>query len=159
MSPGRYKKYETPEELWIAFTMYQQWAHNHPWYKNEAIKSGHRAGEIISIPNERPLTEWEFACFIGLSYQGFWSYGNRKGYEAFYKVYARIKNAISAQRITGGLVDAYNASLVARLDNITEKSEVIQRNIEETDIDFSKVPEGKLDEFIELLDKAKKRRG
>lgn len=114
------KKIATPEDFEKAFEDYVEWAHNNPWYKKEAIKSGEMAGQIIDIPCERPLTEWEFAAFLGLSYQGLRNYGEAEGYEDYFDIYAQAKTRMTAQRISGGLSDIYNANLVARIDGISE---------------------------------------
>jgi hypothetical protein len=48
--------------------------------------------------------------------------------EEFSHTYAKIKDFMSEQRISGGMAGAYNANLVARIDGITEKSEIDQTN-------------------------------
>lgn len=122
--PTRKKMIASPEELAKRFDEYVEWAHSVPWMKNEAIKSGPNAGTIIRIPHERPLTLWDFAAYLGLSYRGLENYGSMEGYESYFPVYARIKTEMSAQRISGGLADVYNAGLVARIDGIVEKSAI-----------------------------------
>lgn len=120
--PVRKKSIASPEELEEAFEGYQEWAHSNPWMKNEVLKSGDNAGMIIQVPHETPLTMWGFATYLGMSLQGLMNYGEREGYETYFETYARIKVAMQSQRISGGLVEAYNASLVARIDGIVEKS-------------------------------------
>lgn len=118
---GRPLKIATPEDLWTLFEEYQTWANNNPWNKKEAIKSGERAGTIIDLPTDRPLTEWEFATFCNMSRSGLIEYSKR---EQFSDIYSRIKDEMSAQRISGGIAGAYNGNLVARIDGIVEKSEI-----------------------------------
>lgn len=120
---GIKRKFETPEDLQGAFEEYVEWAHNNPWYKKEAIKSGDMAGTIIDIPHERPLTEWDFAAFCKLSYQGLRNYGEKSEYKDYFDIYNQCKTRMTAQRISGGLSDIYNANLVARIDGISEKNE------------------------------------
>jgi hypothetical protein len=118
---GRPRRFSSPDELLEAFEEYKQWASEHPWNKKEAIKSGDMAGTLIDIPTEMPLTEWGFAAFCKTSRSTLIEYGNR---EEFSYIYASIKDEMAAQRISGGMSGAYNANLVARIDGLTEKSEV-----------------------------------
>lgn len=125
MPAGRPRKFPTPDDLWAAFEEYREWAENHPWYKYDSIKSGENAGTLIPIPTTRPLTEWEFAVFCNMSRTGLIEYCKRDEYS---DIYSRIKDTMSAQRISGGMAGAYNGNLVARIDGITEKSEIDQTN-------------------------------
>jgi hypothetical protein len=125
MAMGRPRRFKTPGALWRAFEEYKEWAADHPWNKKEAIKSGDLAGTLVDIPTSRPLTEWEFAVFCRMSRTGLIEYCNR---DDFSDIYKRIKDEMSAQRISGGMSGAYNANLVARIDGITEKSEIDQTN-------------------------------
>jgi hypothetical protein len=116
------KTISSPEQLWDYFEKYKKWAHEHPWNKKDFIRSGENAGTIIDLPIDRPLTEWGFAVFLGISRRGLINYGNMKGYEPYFHTYARIKDEMSEQRISGGMSGIYNANLVARIDGIVEKS-------------------------------------
>lgn len=118
---GRPRRFDSPDELLEAFEQYKEWASAHPWNKKEAIKHGDNAGMLINIPTERPLTEWEFAVFCKMSRTGLQEYSKREEYSG---IYARIKDEMTSQRISGGLAGAYNANLVARLDGLTDKQEL-----------------------------------
>lgn len=117
-------KFKTPADLYNTFEKYKKWAENNPWLKQEFIRTGSKAGNIIELKNARALTEWEFAAFCGLSYQGLRNYGEREDHKQFFDTYHRIKNEMSAFRVSGGLCDAFNANLVARIDGIKEQSAV-----------------------------------
>jgi hypothetical protein len=114
---GRPLRFKSPEELYDKFQAYKQWAKFNPWNKIEAIKTGDRAGELIYLPIERPLTEWGFAVFCEMSRRGLIEYSTRKQYSY---TYARIKDEMSDQRISGGMAGVYEARLVARIDGIKE---------------------------------------
>lgn len=118
---GRPRLIKSPEQLLEHFEDYKQWAHDNPWYKVEAIKSGDMAGELVHIPIERPMTEWGFAVYLGTSRQCLQGYAKR---EEFIGTYARIKDEMSAMRVEGGVTQLYNPNLVARIDGISEKSEI-----------------------------------
>jgi hypothetical protein len=118
---GRPRAFSSPEDLYSRFEEYKQWAEENPWLKKEAIKSGEMCGELVDIPTERPLTEWEFAAFLGLSYRALTNYGSAAEYEEFFPIFGKIKAEMAAQRISGGMTGAYNANLVARIDGLVEK--------------------------------------
>ena len=126
--PWRPRKISSPEKLCEMFEEYKEWAKEHPWNKKDFVRSGPEAGKLIDLPTERPLTIWEFAAFIGMSYQGLKNYGEMEGYEDFFEVYKHIMTEMTSQRVSGGLAGAYNANLVARIDGIAEKSDVDQTN-------------------------------
>lgn len=117
MTVGRPRKFKTPEDLYNKFQKYKEWANLNPWNKIEAIKSGDRAGELIYLPTQRPLTEWGFAVFCEMSRRGLIEYSTRK---RFSHIYARIKDEMSEQRISGGMAGVYESRLVARIDGIKE---------------------------------------
>lgn len=116
-------RFETPDDLAIAFEEYKEWAAANPWLKQDFIRTGADAGSIVELRTERPLTEVEFAIFCGMSRVGLQEYGrdSRPSYSCIYK---RIKDEMSANRVSGGLVGAYNANLVARIDGLKEHSEI-----------------------------------
>jgi hypothetical protein len=126
MDTGAPKKITSPEHLLELFEGYKEWAKANPWCKKDFIRSGEFAGQVVDLPTEHPLTEWGFAAFCKISYQGLRNYGEREGYEEFFDTYARIKTEMTSQRVSGGLSGAYNANLVARIDGITEKHEIDQ---------------------------------
>ena len=117
---GQPKKIPSPERMLELFEEYIQWSKDNPWIKLEAIKSGERAGELIEIPHERALTEWGFAKFIGISRNGLINYGTKPEYSNYFNIYARIKTYMAEQRISGGLCEAFNPQLVARIDGLSE---------------------------------------
>lgn len=123
---GRPLHFPTTDALIETFEAYKAWAKENPWCKEDFIKSGPNAGEKVYLTTERPLTEVEFAVFCGMSLSGLQEYTNR---EPFSGIYRAIKAEMSSQRISGGLANAYNGNLVARIDGLTEKTEVTQISV------------------------------
>lgn len=117
---GAPRKFKTPEDLWNAYEDYKAWAHKHPWCKKHPLKDG----TIIDIEHERPLTLWEFASFLKMSFQGLENYGIREDHKQFFEIYARIRNEIRSFQISGAMCDIYNPSLTARINGISDKQEV-----------------------------------
>lgn len=151
------RRFKTPLALWKAFLEYKGWAQENKWYKNEAVKSGQYAGSIIRVPHERALTEWEFASFCGMSYQGLRNYGEHEGYEQYFDIYGRIKTEMAAQRISGGLVGAFTPNLVARIDGIAEKQDIDANLHNDGDeLDLAELTDSEKEQLSKLLDKAGK---
>jgi DNA-packaging protein gp3 len=120
---GRPRKFKSPEELEAAFAEYKVWAHANPWIKQDFVRAGPDAGTIVNLQIERALTEWEFAVFCGMSRVGLAEYCKEERPE-FSCIYQRIKDEMSAFRVSGGLANTFNANLVARIDGIKEHSEI-----------------------------------
>lgn len=120
---GRPRGIKSPKHLLEQFENYKDWAKKNPWQKKDFIRSGEFAGQIVNLEIERPLTEWEFASFLKMSYRALTNYGSAEGYEDFFPIYAQIKTEMVANRISGGLIGAYNANLVARIDGLKEQTE------------------------------------
>jgi hypothetical protein len=120
----RPRKIKSPRHLQELFDEYKAWASVNPWKKQDFIRSGESAGQIIELEIDRPLTEYEFAAYLGFSRQGLRNYGEAKGYENFFETYAKIQTEMTSQRVSGGLVNAYNANLVARIDGLVDKTAV-----------------------------------
>lgn len=122
--PGRPKAYQ-PDELWEKALEYFEWMDLHPWYKNEAVKSGDSVGVIIKIPTSRPFTQSGFCVFAGISMTTFETYAVT---EEFLGVTTRIREIMYTQKFEGAAVGAYNANIIARdlglTDKIDQKTEI-----------------------------------
>jgi len=123
-NPGRPKLFPTPEDFWKAFCEYRLWANQHPWYKNEAIKGGDLAGEIVSIPIERPLTLGGFAVYIGCGINTIQRYGRDEEYKEFFTVFTRVENETRSQKFEGAAVGTFNANIIARDLGLVDKKEL-----------------------------------
>ena len=64
---GRPLKYKTPEDLELQCQAYFDYRDKTPWYKNEAVKSGVNAGDIIQVPTLMPYTLISLCDFLGIS--------------------------------------------------------------------------------------------
>jgi hypothetical protein len=102
----------TPEELDEKFEA----------YKRECRKDARvdlRTGAIV----HKPFTWVGFMAFLGVGYKpaDFISYYKAK--KEFCDLLTRIGNEIEADQLNGAMMGDYNASLVARLNGYTEKTE------------------------------------
>lgn len=119
----RPKIFKTPVELWNQACDYFYWCDENPWYKNEALKSGDRAGEIIKIPVQRPYTIIGLCNYLNISKQTFHNYQNSKDYKKYFDVAREIAAIIETNQIEGATINAYNHNIIARLLGLVEKTE------------------------------------
>jgi len=125
---GRTKTIKTPEDLYSLFEEYKQWRDENPIKKNDF--RGKDAYEVI-LKLERPLSMVGFSNFvysrIGMSW-GIKHYiqNTDDKYKDFLPIASRIKDEIREDQVSGGMAGIYNASITARLNNLSEnvKTEV-----------------------------------
>lgn len=121
----------TPEEFEKAWEDYFNYCDENPWYKNEAIKSGDFAGQLVKIPTSRPYTEVGFCAFhnLGLKYL----YQLEKTLEKDNKtedeiklsnILTRAKAKCYAQKFEGAAVGVFNANIIARDLGLADKKEI-----------------------------------
>lgn len=127
---GRDKLFSTPDLLWTAATEYFQWCDDNPWIKNEAIKSGDLAGQIIKVPTSRPYTIKALCLYLGVNAQYFTDFKNglkpnEKDIDKdFSLVITRIEETIYTQKFEGATVGTFNANIIARDLGLTDKKEL-----------------------------------
>lgn len=121
---GRDKLFASPDLLWEAACEYFQWCDDNPWIKNDAIRGGEAAGEIISIPTTRPYTLSGLNVYLnaGVNYWTQFREGVKENKD-FSLVVTRIEEIIFTQKFEGAAVGAFNALLIARELGIAEKTQ------------------------------------
>lgn len=117
---GVLAKFNNPASIWEAACDFFDWADNNPKYVTEIIKSGDRAGDMVTIPKERPYTITGLATHFGTSVATLSNYLNKPGYET---VKALIDQAIQTRKYEGAAVGIYNAPMMIRDLGLVEKSE------------------------------------
>lgn len=110
----------TPEELWEKSKEYFEWCDQNPWYKNEAIKGGDSAGQIISIPTSKPYTLKGLCIFANISFQTFENYSRKQD---FVEITTRIREICYTQKFEGAAVGAFNPNIIARDLGLTDKTD------------------------------------
>lgn len=122
---GREKIFKTPENLWEAALEYFKWAEDNPLYRNDAIRSGDKAGELIQTPIDRPLTVEGMCIFFGVTTQTFQNYAsNSEEYKDYFVIATQIKEILRDQKLSGAVVGNYKENIVARLLGMADKKEV-----------------------------------
>lgn len=118
---------------------YLEYCENTIHYKNELIKSGDRAGEIIKVPFQTPLTKSGFCLFAQIPHQTFDTYYSEEMREKDIDLFAisthiqeAINNYIDGGCLTGALVGSYGARMRGLSDkmDITQQVENVTINIE-----------------------------
>lgn len=120
---GTEKKF-TPQQWSDIIEEYFSFCDNNPLFKNEALKSGDRAGEIIRIPAARPYLIEGLCDFAKIDMQTFYNYLEKEGYEDYFEITARARNRIFQQNIEYGYVGAYDSNLVSRKLGLADKKEL-----------------------------------
>jgi hypothetical protein len=120
---GTEKKF-TPQQWSDIIEEYFNYCDNNPLFKNEALKSGDRAGEIIRIPTARPYLIEGLCNYANIHPQTFYNYLEKEGYEDYFEITARARNRIYQQNIEFGYVGSYDSNLVARKLGLADKKEL-----------------------------------
>lgn len=115
-------KYLTVERVWELFEEYRDSVKKNPRIKVEYVG---RDGDRVETPVERPL-----------SMDGFYTYcydqnitihhyfDNPDGaYDDYRGIITRVRNAVRAEQIDGGMVGFYNSNLTARLNGLVDKQQ------------------------------------
>lgn len=124
-SHGRELEYKTEEELRTEVMGYFEWCENNPWYKNEAIKSGEKTGDIVKVPTARPFTISGLCIYLGISLKTWKAYCKR---EDFIHITTYAEEVIYTQKFEGAAVGAFNANIIARDLGLSEKAELTGKN-------------------------------
>ncbi len=117
--------YHEPEEIQQLFNQYKDWVSKNPFLVHDFV--GKDAKEVHKR-KQRPITldgfcTWHYNTVGGNIEQYF---TNQDGYYTnFIGICRAIKQEIRAHQIAGGMANIYNPSITARLNNLTEKQEVV----------------------------------
>lgn len=120
-SHGRDLEYSSPEEFLSEIISYFEWCDAHPWYRNEAIKSGEKVGDIVKVPTARPYTISGLCVHLGITFKTWKEYGKR---EDFLHIVTRAEEIIETQQFEGAAVGTFNANIIARKLGLSEKQEI-----------------------------------
>lgn len=118
---GEELTYNRPKDLLQEAYKYFEWCGDNPWYRQELIKSGSRAGELIEVPVVRPFTIEGLCVFCGISVDTFCRYETMPD---FGQVTVHLREIIRQNQIEGECVGAYNAAVIGRMHGATVRQEL-----------------------------------
>ena len=132
---GRPRSFEEPEDMFRVFLEYAADIKKNPFlvhdYKGKDVES-------VMIKKQRPLTieGFENFCWTSGVCKDIGDYfANKDGkYSKFSAICLIIKKQIRQNQIEGGAAGIFNASITQRLNNLVEKSEVVEKIIEKKQV-------------------------
>lgn len=117
-------KYPTAESLWAVYEKYEKKTLEELIVvkSTSATFNSVDKSEIITVA--KPLTLFSFMAFAGIcNWARYKTLPHTQG-EDYQEVIETIETRIKAQQVEGALTGQYNSNLTARLNAITEKTEV-----------------------------------
>ena len=122
---GLHKKIQSPDKLIEYFAQYEEWVESNPMLVQDYV--GKDADEVLR-KKQRPKTMEGFENFLfkkGIIATLAQYFSNRdERFNDFKEVCEVIKRCIRQDQIEGGMVKIYDANITARLNGLTDKSEV-----------------------------------
>jgi hypothetical protein len=121
---GRPPSFETPDEMWEAFSDYCKKAKAQPVRVEDYV--GVKADRVLR-ERENPLTfeGFQVYCYeqgIGKSIDQYFTNPDGR-YDKFVEICTRIKTTIRADQIRGGMTGIYNTSITQRLNGLADKTQ------------------------------------
>lgn len=126
---GKPPKYKNAKELWDKFLEYCAWADGNPIELPERMaffgskKSVERQAQNKARA-QRPYTLYGFLAWAGIANWTEFKRPEFRKHADYLRVINAIENSIKAMQVDGAMVGVYNSNLTARLNGITEKTEV-----------------------------------
>lgn len=124
----RPKAFETPDELWRYACEYFIYIDEHPYQKQEPIKSGDYAGSIMTVDSIRPYTWNGLEIYLfqkGIIYDlQDYKRNTDDRYTEYKEVIGAIDKVIFDQKFSGAAVGAFNANIIARELGLADNQKV-----------------------------------
>jgi hypothetical protein len=124
--PWRPSKFNTPEELWNTFVKYWEFNEKQTWAKDDFIKSGPGAGQIVSMTIPNPPSLMGFCLFANISLDTFRNYDKKtcENSSDFLAVTQAIRASILENQISGAATNTFNSNIIARVAGLVDKQEI-----------------------------------
>jgi len=120
---GRFRKIETPEQLWQYFVEYRQWCLDNPFKKHVGYKG--KGGKIkVYVELQRPLIFRGFEGYLAMREIVADLSNYEKRDDAYHPIIKQIRKECSLETIGGAMTGTYNSNLAARLEGLVDKSEM-----------------------------------
>lgn len=139
---GKRKYIESKEKWWELFCGYKKWVEENPILIQDYVG---KEGEEVYRKRPRPLTMEGFECYVmnhtDITYPDLTVYfeGKNESYAEYFPISARIKKEIRANQIEGGMAQIFSQSLTARINDITEKTDITTNGNEIKTVDVGSI--------------------
>lgn len=144
---GRKKLFATPELFWEASCEYFAWIDAHPWTRNEVIKGGDLAGQIVKIEIDRPYTLTGLCLYLDCSTEWLRHFeDNNKESKDFMPMITRVREIIYTQKFEGAAVGAFSATIISKDLGLVDRQDVTQTTKQNVIIESATPEEEKLNE-------------
>lgn len=118
---GRPKSFESPEQFEELALGYIEWVKNNPVEKT-ITASFQGVISYEKVPHARPMTQYGLAAHMGVGLSTIKDYGQKDDYSAIFK---RICAIMTAHNVDGAACGDMNGNIIARIEGLTEKQEVV----------------------------------
>lgn len=149
---GNRKNIEDPQKMWDLACDYFKHTDDNQYEKQDFIRGGEKAGDIVKLKNGRPYTWAGFAVYLRnneiISSIDHYRLNRDGKYRHFQEVMKAIGDVIYDNKFSGAAVGVFNANLIARDLGLVDKvQEVVP---EAPELDLSKLSEAALEEVLAL---------
>jgi len=120
-NPGTQRKYK-PKELWDKAFEYFEDNDKKAWSKQDFIKSGPQAGQMIYLDTQNPPSLNGFCLYAGITLDTFRNYG--KIDDEYLAVTSTIREIVYTIQFDGATVNVFNANIIARKIGLIDRKEV-----------------------------------
>lgn len=126
---------QTAEDLWLSALAYFMWCDSNPIYKSELVKSGEHAGEIYSVPIDRPYTLRGLCLHMGITIDYLYEVAKGKEKNDFFFVVKTILDIVHTQVLEGALAGVYAQVATIKhlkldkVDDATKPNPTVQINV------------------------------
>lgn len=135
---GRKLIFESPEIMRVAAYEYFNYECKQKQKRQEAIKGGEFAGQLVAVTIDNPFTLYGLCIFLDVNTKYFNQFEDKIKAELksetlspeqieiakdFSNVITHIRDIIDKQKVDGALVGIYNATITSRLTGLVDKTE------------------------------------
>lgn len=124
---GAPKKIPTPQKMWELACKYFQMVDETPFEKQDFIRGGDQAGNIIKLENIQPYTMAGFEDYLAendiIAKLDDYLSNKDNRYTEFTAILARIKGIMYDQKFRGAAVGAFKENIISRELGLTDKTE------------------------------------
>lgn len=136
---GRPKNIDSPQQLWLLFRKYKEWAKATPRTKQDYVG---KDGDEVARRLERPLTFVGFEVYLFermiISDLGQYERNKENRYAEFVTIVRAIKNVIETDQFEGASVGIFQHNIIARKLGLADKQE--SRNVDKNGDDIPPAP-------------------